>query len=100
MSAVILVVATPYFTVTGHAGEFEIPNVGPGEYQLRVFHERAVEDVLQRLARKVTVSGENLSLPPIEISETGYLPAAHKNKYGKDYPKTVEDGVFYPGASN
>jgi plastocyanin len=97
MSAVILVVDTPYFTVSGRDGGFEIPNVTPGEYQLKIFHERASEAVLQGLERRVSVGAGNLALPPMEISESGYLPASHKNKYGKDYPKTVEDGVTYPG---
>jgi plastocyanin len=98
MSAVILVVDTPYFAVTGRDGDFEIAGVTPGEYQLNVFHERASEAVLQGLERRVALGPENLPLPPMTISESGYLPEPHKNKYGKDYPKTVEDGVFYPGA--
>jgi hypothetical protein len=40
-----------------------------------------------------------LTLPPIEISESGYLPASHKNKYGKDYPRTVEDLGIYPSSA-
>ena len=99
MSAVILVVDTPYFAVSGRDGEFKILNVPPGDYQLNVFHERASENVLQGLQSKVMLGTENLTLPPIAISESGYLPASHKNKYGKDYPKTVEDGVFYPSTT-
>ena len=99
MSAVILVVDTPYFTVSGRDGKFEIASVTPGEYRLKVFHERASESVLQGLERKVAVGVENLTLPTIEISESGYLPASHKNKYGKDYANTPEDGLTYPGAA-
>lgn len=99
MSAVILVVDTPYFAVSNRNGAFEIANVAPGEYKLNVFHERASEAVLQELERKVAVGEENLTLPPIEISESGYLPAAHKNKYGKDYSNGTEDRVIYPGAA-
>ena len=99
MSAVILVVDTPYFTVSGADGKFEIANVTPGEYKLNVFHERASESVLQGLERRVTVGAVNLTLPPMEISESGYLPASHKNKYGKDYSNGTEDGVTYPGAA-
>ena len=88
MSAVILVVDTPYFTVSSRDGEFEIASVTPGDYQLKVFHERATESVLQGLERKIMVGPENLTLPTMEISESGYLPASHKNKYGKDYPNT------------
>jgi len=100
MSAVILVVDTPYFTVSGRDGNFEIANVPPGEYELKVFHERATDGVLQALERRVSVETGPLALPPIEISESGYLPAPHKNKYGKDYPKAVEDVPTYPGAAN
>jgi plastocyanin len=99
MSAVILVVDTPYFTVSGRDGKFEIAGVTPGEYKLKVFHERASESVLQGLERRVAVGAGNLTLPPMEISESGYLPASHKNKYGKDYSNTMEDGVTYPGAA-
>jgi plastocyanin len=99
MSAVILVVDTPYFTVSGRNGEFEIASVTPGEYKLKVFHERASESVLQGLERKVAVGAENLTLPKMEISESGYLPASHKNKYGKDYSNTGEESLTYPGAA-
>jgi plastocyanin len=99
MSAVILVVDTPYFTVSGPDGKFEIADVPPGEYRLKVFHERASESVLQGFERRVAVGAANLTLAPMEISETGYLPASHKNKYGKDYSNTTEDGVTYPGAA-
>jgi hypothetical protein len=36
-------------------------------------------------------------IPPIAISESGFLPLGHKNKYGKKYPPSQEDS-FYPGA--
>jgi plastocyanin len=99
MSAVILVVDTPYFAVTGRDGTFAIANVRPGEYKLKVFHERATESVLQGLERTVPVESEDLTLPVMEISESGYLAAPHKNKYGKDYSNPMEDGVAYPGAA-
>lgn len=100
MSAVIMVVDTPYFAVTGRDGAFEIPNVAPGKYQLKVFHERATDSVLRALERSVTVEAGNLMLPPIEISESGYLPAPHKNKYGKDYPPVPDDdGLLYSGSA-
>lgn len=100
MSAVILVVDTPYFAESGHDGRLRIGNVAPGEYKLKVFHERAKEEVLRALERNITVGTEDLTMAPLEISESGYLPAPHKNKYGKDYSETVDDGVFYSGTSH
>jgi plastocyanin len=97
MSAIIVVTRTPWFAVTNAKGTFEMAGVPPGEYRLYVFHERAAEEALKALERTVTVESAVLSLSPIRISEAGYLPAPHKNKYGADYPPQSDDHVFYPG---
>lgn len=86
MSAVIVVLEHPWYAVTDRAGAFVIPQVPPGEYRLRVFHERAVEKTLRALERTATVAGQDLALPLLRISETGYVEQPHKNKYGRDYP--------------
>ena len=96
MSAVIVVAPTPYIAVSAKGGEISIPGVEPGEYLLRVFHERSSEQTLRALERKVIVNGSPVSLPPITVSESGYIEAPHKNKYGKDYPPLIEDRA-YPG---
>jgi hypothetical protein len=97
MSAIILVLATPYFTVTLRDGSFHL-DVPPGSYYLSVFHERATEANLQSLSRRILVLSDGARLPPIAISEAGFLPALHKNKYGKDYEPPPDDKAFYPGA--
>lgn len=96
MSAMIVVLATPYFAISRRNGWFEIPNVPAGEYDLSVLHERATEAALETLGRKVTVSQEALALPSIVISEAGYLPIPHKNKYGLDYPPESDGHLTYP----
>jgi plastocyanin len=95
MSAVIAVVATPYYTVTPESGKFTIPNVPPGEYQLHLFHERAVSENLRFLEHRLTIPADGLTLPLISISETGYVPEPHVNKYGKPYPPA--DGTYKGG---
>ncbi|HJT89309.1 MAG TPA: hypothetical protein VJ732_15685 [Bryobacteraceae bacterium] len=97
MSAIIAVLRTPWFTVTPRSGRFAINDVPPGEYQLRLFHERAVPENLHSLERRITVPAEGLTLPLISISETGFIPAPHLNKYGKEYPPVTTDST-YPGA--
>jgi len=97
MSAVIAVLDTPWYVVTPASGKFSIDGVTPGEYQLHIFHERAVPENLQALERRVTVPESGLTLPLISISETGFIPAPHLNKYGGQYPR-VESGDTYPGA--
>lgn len=96
MSAVILVLATPYFAVTPHDGSFHI-DVPPGIYDLEVFHERATEDSLRKLSRRIVVGSEAFHLDPLMISEAGYLIAPHKNKYGKEYDPAPDDKTMYPG---
>jgi plastocyanin len=98
MSAVIVVLRTPWFAVSDPRGAFQMNGVPPGEYRLHVFYERAPAEELRGMERKVTVETAGLELPPIVISEAGYLPAPHKNKYGEDYPPEADDHTFYPGA--
>jgi plastocyanin len=87
MSAVIVVVNGPWFAVSAHDGTFEISGVPPGGFTLYAYHERATPQTLFGLSHAVTVRQDHMELPVISISETGYLPSPHKNKYGKDYPR-------------
>lgn len=98
MSAVILVLNTPHFAVSGSNGAFEIRDVPRGEYQLRVFHERASAETLDALGRKLLVDESNVALPRIAVSESGYLEVQHPNKHGKPYPPVIDEHVVYPGA--
>lgn len=98
MSAVIVAVRTPWFTMTKPDGSFRIGGVNPGEYTLKVWHERAPEATLKGLVRRVRVGEEGLQLEPIAISESGYLEVPHSNKYGHEYPPTAPDQTIYPGA--
>ncbi|HLJ14512.1 MAG TPA: hypothetical protein VKV15_08460 [Bryobacteraceae bacterium] len=98
MSAVIVVLGTPYFAVTKRDGSFEIADVPTGEYEMEVFHERATEATLRSLRRRVTVGRDGLILPPLSISEAGFLPMPHTNKYGRNYPAQSDDHSIYPAA--
>ena len=99
MSAIILVLNTPYFAQTGRDGSFYM-DLPSGEYDLNIFHERATELTLAGLTHRIVVTDQPQRLAPIIVSEAGYLLAAHKNKYGKDYTAPPDDQVFYPGVRN
>jgi plastocyanin len=96
MSAVIAVLDTPWFAVTDAKGAFRIPGVPPGDYQLHFFHERATPETLNALTRRLRVAPGAPPLPRIEIAETGYIPAPHKDKYGRDYPPVIDGNPAYP----
>ena len=97
MSAVIAVLQTPYFAVSNAGGRFEI-QAPAGEYTLRFWDERGQPDVVARLARRVTVSEQNVALPVTQISASDQPLIPHQNKYGREYTQRPEDRVFYPGA--
>jgi plastocyanin len=99
MSAIILVLNTPYFAQTARDGSFRM-DLPAGEYDLSVFHERATERTLAELTHRIVVTDQPARLPPITVSEAGFLLAAHKNKYGKDYGPPPDARVFYPGVRN
>lgn len=92
MSAVIVVLKSPYFAVSGKDGAFSIPDVPAGSYRLHVFHERATEQTLDALSKTMDIPARSLEIPSIRVSESGFLVLPHKNKYGKDY--TSESGTY------
>jgi len=95
MSAVIVVVDSAYFTTTREDGSFSIPDVPAGEYRVNFFHERSAPETLEKLSGAVAVGEALVKLSAVSISETGYLPVPHKNKYGRDYSSTGEEQQNY-----
>ncbi len=84
MSAVILVMSTPYYATTDNTGNYRIADVPAGEYQLSVWYERAQTEQLKSLSKKISVAG-NATLDTIKITQAPGLAEHHKNKFGQDY---------------
>jgi plastocyanin len=95
MSAVILVLDTPYFAVSDRNGEIVIPDVVPGVYELKVWHERASAESLSAFTRRVTIGAEPFSFGVLRINEQASSLQAHKNKYGQDYEPPAPDSPLY-----
>jgi plastocyanin len=87
MSAIILVLKTPYFVKVSPDGSYRIPGVPPGRYELHFYDERSTGN--QETVKVVVESNNaNVSVPALHISESRYTTVPpHKNKYGQDYPK-------------
>jgi plastocyanin len=94
MSAVIVVLKSPYFAVSQKTGAVELTNVPAGSYRLHVFHERATEQTLASMVRTIDVTEPRMTLPAISVSESGYIQPPHKNKFGKDYPPVTDSGTY------
>jgi hypothetical protein len=62
---------------------------------LHIFHERATDETLNALVAPVSVENTGSRVRTIRISETGYIPAPHKNKWDRDYPPAIDDSPAY-----
>src|SRR4051812_25834156 len=67
MSAVILVMTTPYYATTNAAGDYSIEGVPAGEYEFSVWYESAQPEQLKRLQHRVTVSAANAQLATVTV---------------------------------
>lgn len=95
MSAVVVVLDTPYFGVSDRSGEVSVAGVPPGRYQFEVWAERALPENLKELSREINISGDAASLGEIRLKEAGELLAPHKNLYGREYDTTTSPGGPY-----
>jgi plastocyanin len=94
MSGVVVVMDTPYYTVTGKKGNFTIENLPAGLYFLSVWHERGKPEAPAAFPRTVSISGDTV-LPPIHLRDTGSFLMSHKNKYGQDYDTPAPKVLVY-----
>lgn len=83
MSAAIVALATPYFTITSDDGRFEIRHLPQGHYKMELWYETASETELTSLTRDVNLDSEPT---PISILlHSSDVPAHHLDKYGQEY---------------
>ena len=94
MSAVVIALATPYYAISDARGDFSIPNVPPGRYEMQVFHSSVAPDTLRALNREITVAPGATSLGTFTLAESDLL-LAHKNKYGREYDRPEPDSPAY-----
>ncbi len=88
MSAVVLTLSTPFFSIAGSHNTAVISDVPAGQYRLHVWSEGAELELLDALTRVVRIAANNTNLGTIDIPQQTDLNARHKNKFGKDYDTT------------
>ena len=70
MSAVVVVVDTPYYGMSNASGNVDIADVPPGSYVLHVWSEESSAEQLHALTRRVTISDESHTLGNLRLMET------------------------------
>lgn len=91
MSAVVLVMRTPYFAITATDGIFQIGNIPRGRYRLELWYEFASESELASLSRDVEIAPDQNALGVITLHSSDSAQD-HLNKYGERY--TPERGEY------
>ncbi len=95
MSAVIVVLKTPYYGMSNAAGEIRIPDVPPGRYSLEIWQEAAEPEGLKKFRREVNVSIDHSFLGAFHLRATARTTVVHKNKYGRDYDDPASPNPLY-----
>ena len=95
MSAVVIVLKTPYFAISDRRGKINLPDVPAGRYELHVWHERTRPEGLNLLTREITVNESSHSLGSLRVHDASNVKSAHKNKYGRDYESPTPVNPVY-----
>jgi plastocyanin len=80
MTALVLVVPTPYATLTDAAGRFSV-DLPPGRYRVTAVSARA-----EPVSIEIVSTAGASQTPELALDESTWAAASHKNKYGQDYP--------------
>ena len=95
MSAVIVVLSTPYYAAVSKSGDFSIADTPPGRYMLHVWSENSLPESLAALSRELDVNGTTTSVGTLRVREANTAKAQHKNKYGQDYEPASPSNPVY-----
>jgi plastocyanin len=95
MSAVIVVVDTPYFAVSDTQGKIVVTDVPPGLYLANYWAERCSAETLKAISRQVSINHSSRSLGTVDLKESEAPALAHLNKYGKQYDPDVFSNSGY-----
>ena len=88
MSAVVIALSTPLYSIADRRGAFLVHHVPAGEYEVHVWVEGQPQATLDQLTRKVSLSAQNHDLKSISLGLTKPL-VPHLNKEGQPYDKNA-----------
>jgi plastocyanin len=83
MSAVVIALATPYYSILDLKDVFYVKDVPDGDYDLHMWIEGQRQSSLDRLTRRVHITGAIADLGEIRADHPEQLE--HLNKFGRPY---------------
>lgn len=90
MSAVVLALSTPLYSIADDKDSFVLPSIPSGDYKLHLWIEGVPQSVLVGLSRTVHFSSRDVDLGTFKapIARPGNM--THTNKFGKGYDTDPE----------
>jgi len=82
MSAVVIALDTPFYSIADSQGAFRIQDIPNGDYSLHVWIEGQAQNSLDQLTRRVHIAGTTIALGDIHA---GTPKSQHLNKFGRPY---------------
>ena len=82
MSAVVIALDTPFYSIVDQSGTFHIGSVPEGDYDLHVWVEGQPQGSLDQLTKRVHIAGPDTDLDAISAT---VRKGDHQNKFGKPY---------------
>jgi hypothetical protein len=79
MTALIVVVPTPYVTLAASDGRYTL-DLPPGRYRVTALSDRA-----RAFTAEITSLAGASAAPDLILDESRFVSATHKNKHGQDY---------------
>src|SRR5262249_196674 len=95
MSAVVITLVTPFYSMANGAGQLNIASVPYGRYMVHVWSEGTGPESAQPAPREITISENSTSLVVIRVPALNGQVLAHKNKYGREYDAPAPENPVY-----
>jgi len=89
MSAVVVSLSTPFYSIADSDGGFHIQGVPPGDYEMHLWAEGAQQVILDQRVRRVHISPDSRNLGTI-LLDSSPTPLQHTNKFGQPYDRNVK----------
>jgi hypothetical protein len=89
MSAVVIALSTPLYSIAEKDGFFHLHNVPQGDYEMHVWVEGEQQTVMNRWMRRVHISSSDQNLGTITL-DSPLIPTKHTDKFGQPYDTNVK----------
>lgn len=88
MSAVVVALNTPYWSIADQSGRMQIDGLQPGEYNAHLWVEGESQDRLEKWTHRMTVHGGENDAGELSVTPDA-TPPTHTNKFGQPYPHEI-----------